>query len=77
MDGIALSWFQTIACTTLEDLEKDFYEAFFKTSIKHNTIIGIYNFKQDSHESVQDSVNKLRQYILQLPKVVSIFLKSA
>ena len=49
LDGPALDWFQDIpknAYTNLEEMEKDFIEAFSLTSIKHNnTVTQIYNFK--------------------------------
>ena len=70
LDSVALSWFQAIPRNTysnLEDMEKDFIEAFSKTGIKHNTVALIYNFKQASHESVRECSNRLRQYILRCP----------
>ena len=48
LDGTALDWFKDLpkgSYTSLDQLEPDFVEAFSLTSIKHNTVTKIYNFK--------------------------------
>ena len=87
LDRPALDWFQDIpknAYTSLEEMKKDFIEAFsLLTSIKHNTVMQIYNFKQVEHKIVRDNLKHLKKYILRCLKaeipnqeqLVSIFLE--
>ena len=86
LDGAALDWFQDLpkgAYTNLDQLEPDFIKAFSLTSIKHNTITKIYNFKQLETETVRDCSKRLKKYILrclekEIPnqeRLVSLFLE--
>ena len=72
LDGPALDWFQEDipknAYTNLEEMEKDFIEAFSLKGIKHNTIMQIYNFKQTKNETVRDCSKWLKKCILRCPK---------
>ena len=71
LESKALTWFQTLepeSKVSLTCLEKDFVVAFLKMGIKHNTVALIYSFKQKDHETMQDCVNRLKQYIAQCPE---------
>ena len=51
--------------------------------LKHNAVALIYSFKQGEHESVRDSVSRLRQYVNRSPldekpsqgRLISLFLE--
>ena len=51
--------------------------------LKHNAVALIYSFKQGKHESVRDSVSRLRQYVKRCPldkqpsqgRLISLFLE--
>ena len=61
------TWFQTLGLeskVSLEWLEKDFIAAFSKMGIKHNAVAQILLFQQHEHETVRDSIKKLKQYIV-------------
>ena len=86
LEGKALTWFQTLKPKlkmSLASLEKDFIFAFSKMGIKHNTVGQIHNFKQNEHELVRDSVNRLKQLYLRCPddekpsqaRLISVFLE--
>ena len=86
MEGRALAWFQTLKPSTLYDFEtlvKRFIEAYSKIGIKHNTVTQILSFKQKDNETVQQCVDRLRQYIARCPdketpsqeRLISCFLE--
>ena len=61
-----MTWFYTfklVSKTSLERLEKDFIGSFLKMGLKHNAVALIYSFKQGEHESLKDSVSRLKQYV--------------
>ena len=85
LESKALTWFQTLdfsSKTSFERLEKDFIASFSKMGLKHNAVALIYSFQQKDHESVRDSVSRLRQYVNRCPeeekpsqgRLISVFL---
>ena len=86
LESKALTWFQTLepaSKTSFERLEKDFIGSFSKMGLKHNAVALIYSFRQGEHESVRDSVSRLRQYVNRCPadkkpsqgRLISLFLE--
>ena len=80
LEGKALTWFEMLE-PKLKVLLASLY--FSKMDIKHNTVGQIHNFKQKKHESIQGSVNQLKQLYLRYlhdekpsqARLISIFLE--
>lgn len=66
----SLSWFQTLKSTMLYDFDilvKQFIEAHTKIGIKHNIVTLILNFKQGERETMQQSIDRMKQYVARCP----------
>ena len=85
LESKALTWFQTLESsskTSFKRLEKDFIASFSKIGLKHSAVALIYSFQQKEHESIRDSVSRLKQYVNRCPpeekpsqgRLISVFL---
>ena len=86
LEGKALEWFHTLTPSSfpsLKVLEKDFIAAFSKIGQKHDGLSLLYEFKQESSESMRDNALQFKKHLARCPKsklpcqerLVSLFIK--
>ena len=86
LEGKALEWFHTLTPSSfpsLKAVEKDFIAAFSKIGQKHDGLSLLYEFKQESSESVRDYVLQFKKHLARCPKreipcqerLVSLFIE--
>ena len=71
LEGKALEWFHTLTPSdhpSLKALEKDFIATFSKIGQKHNGLSLLYEFKQESNESLRDYILKFKKHLEKCPK---------
>ena len=85
LEGRVLEWFHTLTPSnypSLKALEKDFIVAFSKIGQKHDGMLVLYEFKQESSESLRDYALQFRKHLARCPqgetpcqeRLVSLFI---
>ena len=86
LEGKDLEWFRTLTPSnypSLKALEKDFIATFSKIGRKHYGLTFLYEFKQESSESLRDYALQFKKHLARCPKsktpcqerLVSLFIE--